>query len=134
MLGSSIGDVQGQTIGTRVLPDTGHGPCMEITDRGTGTLYGVQVTSTVTYLGTMRPNGTIVGDGNGIVMTEDGEAATFRGAGVGTFTRPGAMRWRGSLFYETQSGKLAALNGIAVAFEYDVDESGKSEGHFYEWK
>jgi hypothetical protein len=134
MLGDSIGEVQGQTIGTRVLPDAGHGPRMEITDHGTGVLCGVQVTSTVTYQGTMRPNNSIAGEGTGIVMSADGEAATFRGAGVGTFTGPGAMHWVGSLFYETASPKLARLNGIAVAFEYDVDASGKSHGMFYEWK
>ena len=63
-----------------------------------------------------------------------GESATFRGYGVGTFVRPGAVSWRGTLLYETSSQKLARLNGIAVLFEYEVDESGKSEGLLYEWK
>src|SRR5436305_304939 len=130
MLGDPIGDVKGQTIGTRVLHDAGQGPRMEITDRSTGELCGVPVTSTVTYLGTMRPNNSITGEGTGIVITEDSETATFRGAGIGTFSGPGAMHWVGSLFYETTSTKLARLNGIAVAFEYDVDESGKSHGAF----
>jgi len=66
-------------------------------------------------------------------MTSDGEGATFRGVGVGKFVRPGVTSWRGSLFYETASAKLAQLNGIAVVFEYEVDEGGKSEGRFYAW-
>jgi len=45
-----------------------------------------------------------------------------------------AVSWRGTLLYETSSQKLARLNGIAVPFEYEVDESGKSEGRLYEWK
>jgi hypothetical protein len=134
MLGEQLGDVRGQSISTRILPDIGQGPRMEITDQSTGMLCGVHVTSTVTYIGTLRPNGTIAGDGTGVVMTEDGESATFRGAGVGTFSRPGATRWRGCLLYETNSMKLSRLNGIATLFEYEVDEGGKSEGHFYEWK
>lgn len=134
MLGDQIGDVRGQSISTRVLPDLGLGPRMETTDQGHGTLYGVMGTSTVTYVGTLRPNGTIQGDATGVVMTEDGEAATFRGSGVGTFVRPGVVSYRGALYYETASAKLAKLNGIAVLFEYQIDESGKSEGHFWEWK
>src|SRR2546423_14495822 len=46
----------------------------------------------------------------------------------GKFVRPGVTSWRGSLFYETASAKLAQLNGIAGGFEYEVDEGGKSEG------
>jgi hypothetical protein len=107
---------------------------MEITDRAVGMLCGVHVTSTVTYVGAMRPNGTIAGTGTGSVMTEDGEMATYRGTGVGRLSRPGVTSWRGAVFYETTSTKLAKLNGIAVVFEYEVDESGKSEGHFQEWK
>ena len=134
MLGENIGEVRGQAIGTRILEDEGQGPRMEITDRSVGMLCGVHVTSTITYLGTMRPNGTIAGSGTGAVMTEDGEMASYRGVGVGRFTRPGVTSWRGSLFFETESAKLSGINGIAVLFEYEVDESGKSEGRFYEWK
>jgi len=134
MLGELIGEIRGQAIGTRVLRDEGQGPRMEATDQGSGELYGVSVNQTVTYVGAQRPNGTILGEGTGITMTVDGESATFRGYGVGTFVRPGAVSWRGTLLYETSSKKLARLNGIAVLFEYDIDESGKSEGRLYEWK
>lgn len=134
MLGEKVGEIRGQTIGTRILPDEGHGPRIESTDRGTGTLCGVHVDAISTYVGTLRPNGTIEGGGTGVVMTEDGESATFRAAGVGTPLRPGVTSWRGALFFETTSAKLSRLNGIATAFEYLVDESGKSEGHLHEWK
>lgn len=134
MLGEQVGDIRGQTVSTRVLPDVGQGPRLEITDQGIGTLCGEHVTSTVTYIGTLRPNGTIAGEGTGVTMTDKGESATFRGSGVGTFVRPGVTSWRGTLLYETQSEALKRLNGIATLFEYTVDEGGKSEGHFFEWK
>jgi hypothetical protein len=134
MLGENVGEIRGQTIGTRILPDEGHGPRMETTDRGTGTLCGVHVDIIATYIGILRPNGTIEGSGTGVVMTEDGESATFRATGVGTPVRPGSVSWRGALFFETTAAKLSRLNGIAAAFEYLVDESGKSEGHLHEWK
>ena len=107
---------------------------MEITDQSVGTMYGVSVNSTITYIGALRPNGTISGEGIGVMMTTDGESATYRGTGVGTFTRPGATAWRGALFFETTSPALSRLNGIAVVFEHEVDEGGKSEGRFTEWK
>src|SRR6185436_13726642 len=103
MIGDKLGDVRGQNISTRVLPDEGFGPRMEITDQGVGALCGVQVTSTVTYIATMRPDGTLHGRANGIVMSAEGEAATFTAEGVGHFTRPGATRWVGSLFYESNT-------------------------------
>lgn len=134
MLGEMIGEVLGQAISTRILPDEGRGPRMEITDQQHGTLCGQSATLTVTYVGTLRPNGTISGAGDGVVMTTSGESATFHGAGVGQFTRPGATSWRGSLCFESSSPSLTRLNGIAVVFEYEVDESGKSEGRLFEWK
>ena len=134
MLGEMIGEVRGQQTTMRVLPDEGHGPRMEVTDQASGTLCGVAINQTVTYVGTMRPNGTLSGGGTGITMSTSGGAATFRGAGVGRFVGQGALSWRGSLFYESASDEFAALNGIAVLFEYEVDASGKSEGRLYEWK
>ena len=134
MLGEMAGEVRGQQGGMRVLADEGHGPRMEVTDQGMGTLFGVGVSQTVTYVGTMRPNGTVAGEGTGVAMTANGGAATFRGVGVGRFVGQGAMSWRGSLFYETASEELARLNGIAVLFEYEIDETGKSVGRLYEWK
>jgi hypothetical protein len=133
MLGDAVGEIRGQTT-SRVLEDIGLGPRMEVTDTGTGTLYGVQVNQTVTYIGTLRPNGTLSGSGTGVTMTANGGAATFRGMGVGKFVRPGVTSWRGSLCYESGADELARLNGIAVLFEYEIDETGKSEGRLYEWK
>lgn len=134
MLGELVGEVRGQSISTRILPDEGQGPRMEVTDHGIGELFGVHVDQTITYVGTLRPNGTIAGEGRGVVMTTNGGSGTYHGVGVGRFTRPGAVSWRGSLFYESASDELARLNGIAVLFEYEIDESGKSEGRLYEWK
>jgi len=134
MLGDMVGEIRGQHSTTRVLADEGHGPRMEVTDQSSGTLFGVGMNQTVTYVGTMRPNGTIAGEAHGVTMSATGGAATFRGMGVGRFVGPGAMSWRGSLFYESASDEFARLNGIAVLFEYEIDESGKSEGRLFEWK
>ncbi|MFR9752108.1 hypothetical protein ACL02S_13885 [Nocardia sp. 004] len=133
MLGEQVGEVSGQMIGTRILDDTGFGPRTEMTDHQVGTICDVQVEATVTFTSTMRPNGTLVGEGTGFVVTAHGQTATFRGQGVGTFTGPGTVAWRGSEVFETTGDELSALNGIAVIFEYTV-VGGKSEGKLFEWK
>jgi hypothetical protein len=67
-------------------------------------------------------------------MTSDGEMATWRGEGVGRFTGRGAVvSWRGAIYYQTASPKLARLNSVAVFFEYEVDENGKTQAKLWEW-
>jgi hypothetical protein len=72
---------------------------------------------------------------NWIAMTDQGEVVTWRGQGVGRFTGHGmAVSWRGAIYYQTTSERLARLNGIAAVFEYEADESGKTADKTYEWK
>ena len=135
MLGEQIGEETGQITGMRVLPDQGHAAKVEVFLQQTGTLLGAHVNDMGTYISVTRPDGTLFGDGQGVTMTEDGEMATWRGQGVGRFTgRGGAVSYRGAIYYQTTSERLARLNSIAVVFEYESDESGKTAAKAYEWK
>jgi hypothetical protein len=135
MLGEQIGEETGQITGMRVLPDEGHGAKVEVSHQQTGTLLGVHVNVMSTYISATRPDGTLFADGQGVAITEDGETATWRGQGVGRFTgRGGAVSYRGAIYYQTTSARLARLNGIAVVFKYESDESGKTTAKGYEWK
>jgi hypothetical protein len=135
MLGEQIGEVTGQITGMRVLPDEGHGAKVEVSFQQTGTLLGAHVNDMGTYISVTRPDGTLFGDGQGVTMTEDGEMATWRGQGVGWFTgRGGAVSYRGAVYFQTTSERLARLNSMAVVFEYESDESGKTTAKDYEWK
>jgi hypothetical protein len=135
MLGEQIGEVTGQITGMRVLPDEGHGAKVEVSFQQSGTLLGVHVNDMGTYISVTRPDGTLFGDGQGVTMTEDGEMATWRGQGVGRFTgRGGAVSYRGAVYFQTTSERLAQLNSMAVVFEYESDESGKTTAKDYEWK
>jgi hypothetical protein len=68
-------------------------------------------------------------------MTRDGDTATWRGQGVGRFTGRGtAVNWRGAIYYQTTSPKLARLNGVAAVFEFDVDENDNTRAKLWEWK
>ena len=135
MLGEQIGEETGQITAMRVLPAEGAGPKVEVSFQSSGTLLGARVNDMGTYISVTRPDGTLFGDGQGIAMTEDGEVATWRGAGVGRFTgQGGAVSWRGAIYFQSTSERLARLNGIAVVFEFETDQSGKVEAKSFEWR
>jgi hypothetical protein len=53
---------------------------------------------------------------------------TWKGPGIGRFTGPGKVSFRGSLFFRipstSEGGKLSYLNNMMEVFEYEVDEAG----------
>ena len=44
------------------------------------------------------------------------------------------VSWRGALYVQTASPKLARLNSVALVYEYEVDENGNAHGKAWEWK
>jgi hypothetical protein len=54
--------------------------------------------------------------------------ATWKGQGIGKFTGPGKVSFRGSIFLKVPStiegGKLSNLNNLVGVFEYETDENG----------
>lgn len=135
MLGERIGDAIGEMTGLRVLPPLNHQPRLEVSFRQSGTIFGVHVDDMGTYESVARHDGTFTARGQGVAMTENGEILTWSGEGVGTPKGgPGAMAWRGAIYYRTSSQKLDRLNGMAVLFEFDTDESNKTQSTIYEWK
>ena len=133
MLGDKIGTELGKVISQRVLANPGGGPKMETSFRATGTILGVKETATATYSSVMRPDGTVYGEGQGIIMGEDGSAATWVGQGVGTLKKGGAVSYRGALYYQTSSPRWSRLNNVAAIFEYEVDGEGNTKGEIWEW-
>ncbi len=135
MLGEQLGDETGQITGVRVLPHEGAGPKIEVSYQVSGTLIGFHVTDIGTTVSVARPDGTFFGESQAVVTTDDGEIETARGQGVGRSTGPGmAMSWRGAIFPQTTSKKLARLDGIVAVYEFDIDENGKVAVKTYEWK
>src|SRR5947208_3319423 len=112
MLGEMLGEETGKITGTRVLPAEGGAPKLESSFQATGALLGVAETNTGTYSALMRPDGTLYGDGQGVVMARDGGMATWTGQGFGRFTASGGVSWRGTVYYQSASGSLARLNSM----------------------
>lgn len=135
MLGEMIGQEQGRITSVRVLPSTGPAPLTEVSFQSTGNLVGVETSEFGTYVSTLMPNGMFNGSGQGVIMTPDGETATWTGTGVGKPTGKGfAASWRGTLFFQTTSSRLAGLGKMATVFEYEIDENGNTSAKLWEWK
>ncbi len=131
MLGELIVEEEGEIIGMRVLSETD----MEVSFRGQGTVFGVPMTDTGTYLSALRPDGTLWGErGQGIVTTAEGDVVTWTGQGIGRFEAGGATTWRGSIYLRTGSDKLARANAVAGVYELEIDGDGALLVKVWEWK
>ena len=134
MQGEKIGEGSGKVTSQRVLPNPNGGPKMETTFQSKGKLLGVEQTETGTYCSVMRPDGTLYGEGQGVIMGKDGEMATWVGQGVGMIKKDGAVSYRGAVYYQTTSQRWARLNSVAGIFEHEVDAQGTARAQIWEWK
>jgi len=134
MLGERIGEETGKVTSQRVLPAVNGAPRMETSFQAAGSIYGVGASDTGTYVATLRPDGTLHGEGQGVLMGKGGEAATWAGQGVGTMKKDGSISYRGACYYQSASPAWVRLNAVAGVFEYEVDAQGNTKGQLWEWK
>ena len=132
MLGDALGEEKGKVLVRRVL--AGDTPSVEVSFEARGKLLNLDSTSMGTYTSQVRPDGTLYGEGQGVVLTSDGGMASWKGQGIGRMTGKGtAVSYRGALYYQTASPSLARLNGVAAVYEYEVDETGGTSARLWEW-
>ena len=132
MLGEKIGETKGKRLVRRVL--SVDPPTAEVTFEDSGKMFGIATAGIGSYTSVVRADGLLFGHGQGMIMTEDGEAATWTGTGLGHFGPGGSVSYRGMLFFRTTSKKLARLNNACGAFEYEVDAKGGTVSKTWEWK
>jgi hypothetical protein len=132
MIGEQIGETKGRRLVRRVLST--EPPTVEVTFEDSGHMLGTATTGMGSYTSVIGADGMISGEGHGITMTQDGEAITWKGTGVGRLGAGGAVSYRGMLFFKTGSQKLARLNNACGAFEYEVDAKGDTVSKLWEWK
>jgi hypothetical protein len=133
MLGEQIGEETGKVISRRVLSIDG-GAKVEVSLQTTGKLLGVETRSTTTYTATVRADGSLYGEAQGLVVGKGNERATFRAQGVGKLHDGGAVSWRGASYYYSDSAKLNRLNAVATVWEYEADAEGNTKSKMWEWK
>jgi hypothetical protein len=132
MIGEQISETKGKRIVRRVL--SVDPPTAEVSFEDAGTLLGVATTGLGSYTSIIRSDGALHGDGQGLIMTAEGETVTWTGTGVGKFGPGGSLSYRGMLFFRTTSQKLSRMNNLCGAFEYDVDPAGNTTSKVWEWK
>ena len=136
MLGDKLGEGKGKVIGTRILPSAdGRMVKMEITFQSQGKLLGMDSQNMGSYTVYERIPGQLYGEGQGIVMTSDGESAIWHGFGVGQMTGKGmGVRWSACVNYQAKAGKLGRLNNVLGVVEHETDEQQNSTEKVWEWK
>ncbi len=134
MLGEKFGDETGKVVGQRVLPSEHGAPKVETSFQQMGKILGVDMTDIGTYDAILRPDGTLFGNGQGVIMGAGGAAATWSGSGVGVFQPDGSISFRGSIYYQSASPQWARLNSVAGVFEYEQKPDGSVCGQVWEWK
>lgn len=132
MIGEQIGESKGKRIVRRVL--SSDPVTVEVSFEDSGQVLGVATNGFGTYTSVARPDGSLYGEGQGGMATPEGDLITWKGSGVGKLGAGGAVSYRGMLFYRTASQKLARLNNMCVAFEYEVDPAGNTTSKVWEWK
>jgi hypothetical protein len=95
---------------------------------------GVEIRNTVTYWATIRPDGSLYGEAQGLVVGQGGERATFKAQAVGKLLDGGAVSYRGAQYFYSDTPKLSHLNAIAAVFEYEADAEGNTKSKLWAWK
>jgi hypothetical protein len=133
-LGSPFFVEKGRIIGQRVLSVS---PVqLEFTFVANATINGnINATNTGTTVSTVQPNGIFHTKGQGFIMTQDGEVATYTNQVIGNLTREGNVLSKGAGFWNTPStGELAFLNDMMSVFRLEVDREGNLSAVEWEWK
>jgi hypothetical protein len=132
MLGELLAENTGRRIVRRVL---GTDPMtVEVSFEETGKMLGVATNGLGTYTSVVRPDGSVYGEGQGAEFTSDGEMISWKGSGQGKLGPGGTVSYRGILYFQTASQKMARLNATPGIFEYEVDAEGKTQTKIWEWK
>ncbi|MGE0228119.1 MAG: hypothetical protein AB7I38_10835 [Dehalococcoidia bacterium] len=137
MLGDKIWEGAGSTTGMRVLPgDDFRYVKLELTIDGAGTILGMDAKNMGTFTTFERVPGQMYAQGQGIMMTADGQSAIWNGHGVGHPTGDGmgvALRYAVALQADP-AGALAALNGCLLVGEFESAADGSWTDAGWEWK
>ena len=134
MLGNMIGEEQGKITVLRVLDSGGGGPKVEVNMRTNVKILGLAAVNLGTYWSAVQPGGFLYGEGQGIVSTQEGDMVTWKGQGAGKMKPGGGASYRGAIYFQNGSGKLAGLNGTAAVYEHDSDANDNVATKYWEWK
>lgn len=133
MIGDLISEGHGKRTGRRILA-TQPQLLVEASFEEMTKLAGLEGINIGTYSATTKPGPSLSGVGEGVFSSFEGEMATWKGIGTGSFGPGGSVRYRGSLDFTTSSPKLASLNSTAVIFDFEIDAQGNTHSKLWALK
>ncbi len=89
MLGDKIGEVKGKRLVRRVI--SVEPPTAEVSFEDSGEVLGVHTSGLGSYTSVVRADGSLFGNGQGMITAADGELATWTGTGLGHFGPGGTL-------------------------------------------
>tara|TARA_B100001013_G_scaffold342147_1_gene267679 strand:+ start:401 stop:808 length:408 start_codon:yes stop_codon:yes gene_type:complete len=133
-LGELVLEDSGQITGIRVLSTDASGTTLELNLQLSGTIRGVGENTLWTYTMLQRPDGSLYGQGNGVLTTVNGDVIHLIGSGSGKANPGGTVRFCTMLHPHGATGQNADLNAIGLAGEYEVAADGTATNKCWEWK
>lgn len=129
---------QTKSTSIRIL-DVSHGPKVEVSFAGNGTINGTMNVTDVGTLWTIPSNAsgnTLYSEGQGVLTTQQGEMVTYTQQATGQITPEGRVVFQGSMFFKALSptGQLASLNNQMGVYNYESDLAGNAQRQVWEWR
>jgi hypothetical protein len=130
---------QTKSTGIRVL-DVTHGPKIEVSFAGNGTINGTMNVMDIGTIWTFPTNNTsqntLYSEGQGVLTTQQGEIVTYTQQATGQITPEGRVVFQGSMFFKALSptGQLASLNNQMGIYNYESDLAGNAERQVWKWR
>jgi hypothetical protein len=135
MLGEILYEETGRTTGMRVLAPEGSDVIVEVSLQTQGLISGVSEMCFWTNHCKVRADGTMYGEGNGYMAIQGGDIIRLVSQGSCKAAEPdGTVRYRGAVYFHTNSEKWKHLNGGVGVHHYDIDPAGNSVHKIWEWK
>ena len=125
---------KGNLVGTRVLNVIGE-PQLEysIVENGTITDIG-NVTNIQTWIDTLRTPKVIYGEGKGVMITDDGQRATWIGYDIGQLQNNGSIIYKGiTIFNNNATGDMAFLNNL-VGLHITTVQDNNQATKIWKWQ
>ena len=134
-LGDLVYEKTGKVSGIRVLSSDVSATKLELDLQTSGQIRGTAQNCLWTYTQVTRSDGSIYGEGRGVMTTQDGDVLHLIGHGSGQAPAPGGTtKFRGMIHPHTTAAKYADLNTIGLVGNYDVDADGNTVFKCFEWK
>ena len=135
---ASIGDLILTTFGSSAglrIPEPGK-PLMEVSWVGGGSFRGTtNVSDFGTVLVEFGTDGVSRSHGQGMIMNEKGEVATYTVQAIGTMGKDGYLRNHGTVFFNASSGgDFASLSKTVGVFADQINQKGNAVTKIWELK